>query len=86
MGFNQRWVGTPSYIELVANTGQVVRAVQDAVQRQRRITVRGGGHCYEDFVSANDGGVIIDMSQMTAVYLADDGTFCAEGGATNWDA
>ena len=86
MGFNQRWVGTPSYIELVANTGQVVRAVRDAVHGQRRITVRGGGHCYEDFVSANAGGVIIDMSQMNAVYLADDGTFCAEGGATNWDA
>ena len=60
-GFNLRWVGKPAYVALCGDTAQVVQAVQRAVDDGRRITVRGGGHCYEDFVSDNDGGVIIDL-------------------------
>jgi len=85
MGFNQRWVGTPAYIQVVGSTAQVVATVREAVRRGLRITVRGGGHCYEDFVSGNRGGVIIDMSQMHGVSRSGDGTFWLEGGCTNWD-
>jgi FAD/FMN-containing dehydrogenase len=86
-GFNLRWVGSPRYIELCGDTDQVVRAVQQAVDAGLRITVRGGGHCYEDFVSCNDGGAILDLSAMNRVHL-DEATGChvIEGGATLWDA
>ena len=85
MGFNQRWRGTPAAIDLVQSTDEVVRSVQDAVDRGRRVTVRGGGHCYEDFVAANDGGVIIDLGGMQRVGREPDGTFVLEGGCTNWN-
>jgi FAD/FMN-containing dehydrogenase len=85
IGFNQRWVGKPAYIQLVGSTRDVIVAVREAQRRGLRITVRGGGHCYEDFVSGNPGGVIIDMSQMSGVSRAADGTFWLEGGATLWN-
>lgn len=85
-GFNLRWVGEPAYVALCGNTAQVVQAVQRAVDDGRRITVRGGGHCYEDFVSDNDGGVIIDLSPMNAVWRdAGAGWYGIEGGATLWN-
>jgi FAD/FMN-containing dehydrogenase len=85
-GFNLRWVGQPAYIAVCTDTNEVVQAVQRALDDDCRITVRGGGHCYEDFVSNNDGGVIIDLSPMNAVWRDDDsGLHGVEGGATLWD-
>ena len=66
-------------------TAQVAETVREAVRAGLRVTVRAGGHCYEDFVSGNHGGVIIDMSQMHGVSRSADGTFWLEGGCTNWD-
>ena len=85
MGFNQRWVGHPSYIELVATPTECLRAVQRALDAGLRITVRAGGHCYEDFVADNDGGVIIDLSPMHRITHDDDGSFMVEAGCTNWN-
>src|ERR671914_247285 len=84
-GFNLRWVGTPKYVQVCSTTDEVVRAVQEATDAGLRVTVRGGGHCYEDFVSGNDG-VIVDLHPMSGV-TRDDGTglFCVEGGATLWN-
>lgn len=85
-GFNQRWVGSPKYIDVCRDTDDVIRAVQQAVDKGLRITVRGGGHCYENFVSDNHGGVIIDLSLLTSVYkAADDDLYCVEGGCTLWN-
>jgi FAD/FMN-containing dehydrogenase len=85
-GFNLRWVGEPKYIALCGDTSQVVRAVQRALDEGLRITFRGGGHCYENFVCDNPGGVIIDLSPMCDVYLdAQNGWYCVEGGATLWN-
>jgi FAD/FMN-containing dehydrogenase len=85
-GFNLRWVGTPAYVAVCGDTAQVVSEVQRALDSGRRITVRGGGHCYEDFVSNNDGGVIINLSPMRAVSRdAETGWYGVEGGATLWD-
>src|SRR4051794_16251210 len=85
-GFNLRWVGKPAYIALCGETAQVVEALQQAYDDGLRVTVRGGGHCYEDFVSGNDGGVIIDLSPMQAVWR-DPGNdwYGVEGGATLWN-
>jgi len=86
-GFNQRFVGEPAYIQLCATAEQVRDAVQIAVDAGKRITIRGGGHCYEGFCSDNFGGVIVDLSPMTGVYRdgSMDDAYCAEGGATLWN-
>lgn len=85
-GFNLRWVGKPSYIQVCGDTEQVVRTVQEAVSADRRITVRSGGHCYENFSVGNDGGVIVDMAPMNRVYF-DEGmkAYCIEAGCTLWN-
>ena len=85
MGFNRRWVGSPAYIQVVRNARETVAAVQRAHDAGLRITVRGGGHCYENFSSGNHGGVIIDMSGMQGVRLDRAGRVCVEGGATLWN-
>jgi FAD/FMN-containing dehydrogenase len=85
-GFNLRWVGEPLYVQVCGDTAQVVRTVQQAVDEGLRITVRCGGHCYEDFVCDNHGGVIIDLSPMNGVFHdRRTGLYCVEGGATLWD-
>ena len=83
-GFNQRFVGTPDYIHLCGDLSQVLNAVQKAVDANKRITVRGGGHCYEDFVSGNHDGVIVDLSPLRSVYR-EGNLYCIEGGCTLWD-
>ncbi|MBV9577973.1 MAG: FAD-binding oxidoreductase [Chloroflexi bacterium] len=87
-GFNLRWVGHPRHVELCYTSREVLQAVQGALDldRSAHITVRGGGHCYEDFVSSNEDGVIIDLTPMHAVYRdAASGAYIIEGGATLWD-
>jgi len=85
-GFNLRWVGQPAYVAVCADTNQVVQAVQRALDDDRRVTVRGGGHCYEDFASNNDGGVIIDLTPMNEVWRDEEsGLYGVAGGATLWD-
>jgi hypothetical protein len=86
MGFNRRWVGSPAYIQVVSSASQAVHAVQRAHDAGLRITVRGGGHCYENFSAGNHGGVIIDMSGMQDVYLDPAGRICVQAGATLWNA
>ena len=85
MGFSRRWVGSPAYIQLVNNADDAVQAVQRALDSGLRITVRGGGHRYENFSSGNYGGVIIDLSNMQNVYIDRPGRVCVEGGATLWN-
>ena len=87
VGFNQRFVGTPDAVHVVGNTDEVVSVVQNAVNSGKRITVRGGGHCYEGFVSLNAGGVIVDLSPMNHVYVDDStpDTVVIEGGCTLWN-
>ena len=81
-GFNLRWVGSPSSIALCSDAGQVQQAVQQALDNGLRITVRSGNHCYEDFAVGNDGGVIVDMSPMSAVGKdAASGWYFIEPGA-----
>ena len=86
-GFNLRWVGEPRWVELCGSADQVCAAVQRALDDELRITIRGGGHCYENFAVGNDGGVILELSSMNAIYRDEEtGWYCIEGGATLWDA
>jgi hypothetical protein len=66
-GTNHRFIGSPDYIRVVSSTDQVVAAVNEAVAANRRIAVRSGGHCFEDFTASPDIKVLLDMSEMTAV-------------------
>ncbi|MDA0633251.1 FAD-binding protein [Nonomuraea sp. MCN248] len=79
---NERFRHEPEYFCLATTTEQVVQAVQDAVRAGRRVTVRSGGHCYENFVG--DGAqVVIDLCEMSGVsFDRKRGAFAIEAGAT----
>lgn len=68
-GWNQRWVASPETIYLAETTAQVQEVVQKAVKAGKRLTVRGGGHCWEDWVFNADVRVILDMTKMNKVYF-----------------
>jgi hypothetical protein len=61
-GQNRRFVGRPDYVRMIRSAEDAVAAVQDAVRSGKRIAVRGGGHCFEDFVDSSDIEVVLDMS------------------------
>ncbi|MFJ6544955.1 FAD-binding oxidoreductase [Streptomyces sp. NPDC091385] len=67
IGNNTRWVAQPDSVRLVRTTEQVVRAVQEAVDGNKRISVRSGGHCYADFVFNSAVRVVIDTSLLDTV-------------------
>lgn len=82
-GHNYRFVGSPESIRLVGSTEQVVTAVQESVSEERRITVRSGGHCFEDFTTSSDIQTVIDLSPMTRVAFDEERqAFVVEAGAT----
>ncbi|MET9116709.1 FAD-binding protein [Streptomyces longwoodensis] len=63
-GTNQRWVGSPERIVLATSTADVVQTVQQAVDSGKRLAVRSGGHCYEDFTTHPDIDIVVDLSRM----------------------
>ena len=89
-GFNQRWIAQPDYVRLVRDRHEVREALAEALAERpaddpRRITVRSGGHCYEDFVCGDDVRVILDTSPMCGIsYDSGMDAYCVEAGATNW--
>ena len=90
-GFNQRWIAHPEYVRLVTSPEGVATALAEAVNQpatdraRTRITVRSGGHCYEDFVCSEDVRVILDVSPMCGMsYDPRMEAWCVEAGATNW--
>jgi hypothetical protein len=66
-GTNRRFVGKPDYVRVIRSTEDAVDAVQEAVRGNKRIAVRGGGHCFEDFVDNSAVEVVLDMSQTAEV-------------------
>ncbi|WP_431907420.1 FAD-binding oxidoreductase [Amycolatopsis thermoflava] len=82
---SERFFPRPGSFRLPTTTEQVVRAVADATREGKRVTVRSGGHCYENFVG--DGAeVIIDLSAMRQVtFDRRRNAFMIEPGATLWE-
>ncbi|UQX05325.1 FAD-binding oxidoreductase [Streptomyces sp. RerS4] len=81
-GSNQRWVGTPDYVRIVSSADQVVRAVQEAVDKGLKVVVRSGGHCDEDFTTNSEVKVVIEMSGMNDIsYDAERRAIAVEPGA-----
>ncbi|GAA1658213.1 FAD-binding oxidoreductase [Fodinicola feengrottensis] len=82
-GNNFRFVGRPDEIRVVGSTDQVVRAVSDAVRSGRRVAVRSGGHCFENFTADPAVRMLLDLAPMDAVgFDADRGAFAVQPGAT----
>lgn len=71
-----------SRIELCDTADDVANALQLIVNEGLRPTIRSGGHCYEDFVSTNPNGVILDLSLLTETNpLSDAPRYRIEAGA-----
>ena len=82
-GYNRRFVGTPDSVFVVADTDQVVDAVDAAVASGRKLAVRSGGHCVEGFVDDPAVRCVIDLGQMDSVYYdRRRRAFAVEAGAT----
>ncbi|GAA1980735.1 FAD-binding oxidoreductase [Nocardiopsis rhodophaea] len=85
-GANQRFTGSPDSVHVVTNTREVVQAVSWAVAGGKRVSVRSGGHCYEDFVANDQVRVLIEMSQMNQVFFdSTHSAFAVEAGASLLD-
>ncbi|MFE0458908.1 FAD-dependent oxidoreductase [Kitasatospora sp. NPDC058965] len=83
LGNNERFVGSPDEIRVVGTTAQVVQAVQDAVRSGRRIGVRSGGHCFENFTADPAIRLLLDLSPLDAVrYDPERRAFEVQPGAT----
>lgn len=69
-------------MHLVSSAAEVVEVVQAAVDAGHRITVRSGGHCDENFTTAADIQVVINMAGLDAVsYDTERRAFAVEPGA-----
>jgi aclacinomycin oxidase len=85
--FNKRFVAAPDYVQRVHTTGDVLRAVQDAMDHQLRLVVTSGGHCLEGFVTDSGARAIVDMSEMKGVaFDRERRAFAVEAGASVGDA
>ena len=72
----------PAVIARCHGTADVVTAVNFARERGLDLSVRGGGHNVAG-LATNDGGIVIDLSEMRAVLVdAANRTAYAQGGAT----
>ena len=63
--FNKRITAMPKIIAVCANEKGVQEAVAYAKAAKLPIAIKSGGHSFEGF-STNDGGLMIDLSAMTA--------------------
>jgi len=88
-GFNARWSAPHAQAVYLPLRPSGVPAAISAAQRDGHagaLRVRGGGHCYEDFVFNPATTAILDMSLLNDVgFDAEKGVFYAEAGANNYD-
>jgi hypothetical protein len=83
---NARYVAAPDLVQVVDNPAQIPPIVSAAVRAGKRLTVRSGGHCLEDFVYNPDVQVVIDLTNMNRVYYdSAHNAIAVEPGATLLD-
>ncbi|KAF7557264.1 hypothetical protein G7Z17_g800 [Cylindrodendrum hubeiense] len=58
----------PSYVVQPAHASEVQIIVQEAQAEGLRLTIKGGGHSYAGFSTANDG-ILLDLVKMNDVHL-----------------
>ena len=66
-GVNQFFHGHPDFIIPVATVDELKEALQEAVDQNKYLVVRGGGHCLENFVGNPEVQAIIDISKIKGV-------------------
>src|SRR5262249_23090384 len=88
-GFNRRWTAPNVAVVLVPLTEAGAEAALTHVLADgygEHFRVRGGGHCYEDFVYNAETQALIDVSLLNRIgYDEKDGVYFAQAGGTNWD-
>ena len=72
-GFNKRIDKYPACIALCNSTDEVAAAMRYAREHKLTVSVKSGGHCMEGF-SCNDGGLMINVSNMNQVQWVDKQT------------
>lgn len=65
-GFNKRIQHLPKYIAVCKTEAGVLHAIRKARTEGLPVAVKSGGHSFEGF-SGNDGGLVINLSQMKAI-------------------
>ncbi|MBO9619967.1 MAG: FAD-binding oxidoreductase [Niabella sp.] len=80
-GFNKRINKYPQVIALAKNTAGVAEAIQYATKNNLPVTIKSGGHCMEGF-SCNNGGMVINLSEMKATSWGADGQLTVQPGCT----
>ncbi|MEU4180367.1 BBE domain-containing protein [Streptomyces sp. NPDC026589] len=81
--YNYRFLAKPDYFRLAHSPRQVEDAVREAVETGKRIAVRSGGHCGENFVAAPDVRIVLDLSPMSRVdFDRERNAFVIEAGAS----
>jgi hypothetical protein len=68
LALNPRWTARPDAVHVVDDPAQIAPIVAGAVATNSRLTVRGGGHCFEDFVYNSEVKRIIDLTNMNRIY------------------
>jgi FAD/FMN-containing dehydrogenase len=76
--------GNPAYVLRPGSVGDVRAGVRFAASAGLVLSVRGGGHGFAGF-GTNDGGVVIDLSQLTDVEITgNDRHLVRIGGGATW--
>jgi hexose oxidase len=87
-GFNRRWTA-PNCAKIfvpLTEAGAQQALTQALSFGPGKIRVRGGGHCYEDFVFSADTLALIDISLLNDCgFDRQRNVFYAQSGGTNWD-
>lgn len=87
-GFNRRWFAGQLEAVYLCHTGEgVALALEDAISHYGdKIKVKGGGHCYEDFVYNEATLAIIDVGPLNEVGHDPEKGYYLGSGGTNWSA
>ncbi|WP_433432398.1 FAD-binding oxidoreductase [Nonomuraea sp. CA-141351] len=76
--------GSPAYVLRPKSVGDVQAGVRFAAGAGHSLSVRGGGHGFPGF-GTNDGGVVIDLSELANVEIIDKQRhFVRIGGGATW--
>jgi FAD/FMN-containing dehydrogenase len=88
-GFNRRWTAPNAaiiYVPLTEDGAEAALGTVLASGYGQNFRVRGGGHCYEDFVYNAGTQALIDVSLLNQIGQDDaNGAYFAQAGGTNWD-
>lgn len=75
----------PAVVVRAADVDDVITTVRFARKHDQDLSIRGGGHNVAGF-GTNDGGVVLDLSQLRSVEVDPDAHTARAGGGATWAA